>query len=224
MGRRLGAVGSVLLLLLASSTALPVAAQTAPTDPVSVLQQFFTSVNRNDPPATQAAFFTDDVIFIGGPCDEQPMGMCVGKAQLIQAFAPGEGIEQLSLMQPPTVTGEAGNVLQFRFAVGLSGAPELAQAGIQRFVQVGQVVFSNGKVSRAAMTFDVTDPQTVAFLRLGASFGPPPASLVPVAEDGQSLATQPAGTQIQFLTVWGDPAAAEWVKQHNAALSSGGGR
>jgi hypothetical protein len=39
-----------------------------------------------------------------------------------------------------------------------------------------------------------------------------------IASDGQSLATQSAATQVVFNAVWGSNAAAEWVREHNAAL------
>jgi uncharacterized cupredoxin-like copper-binding protein len=46
-----------------------------------------------------------------------------------------------------------------------------------------------------------------------------PPSNATVAMDGQSLASQSAATQSMFTAVWGDRAALEWVREHNAALS-----
>ena len=37
-----------------------------------------------------------------------------------------------------------------------------------------------------------------------------------VAKDGATLAGQPQEIQDQFRTTWGDQAAIEWVKEHNA--------
>jgi plastocyanin len=39
-----------------------------------------------------------------------------------------------------------------------------------------------------------------------------------VARDGQSLAGQAAATQAMFMAVWGDRAAQEWAREHDAAL------
>jgi quercetin dioxygenase-like cupin family protein len=51
-------------------------------------------------------------------------------------------------------------------------------------------------------------------------FGTPP---VPVARDGQSLATQCAATQMLFQAVHGEQAATRWVQEHNAELARLGG-
>jgi YVTN family beta-propeller protein len=40
-----------------------------------------------------------------------------------------------------------------------------------------------------------------------------------VASDGRRLSGESAGTQATFNAVWGNQAASEWVKEHNAALS-----
>ena len=44
-----------------------------------------------------------------------------------------------------------------------------------------------------------------------------------MADDGQMLAQQPASTRLTFLYQWGDQAAAEWVKEHNAQMHTNGG-
>jgi quercetin dioxygenase-like cupin family protein len=46
---------------------------------------------------------------------------------------------------------------------------------------------------------------------------------VPVARDGQSLATQCAATQMLFQAVHGEQAATRWVQEHNAELARMGG-
>lgn len=46
---------------------------------------------------------------------------------------------------------------------------------------------------------------------------------VPQAIDGRTLADESAATQAMFQAVWGSQAPAEWVAQHNAALSSSSG-
>ncbi len=51
----------------------------------------------------------------------------------------------------------------------------------------------------------------------------PAVPSAPRARDGQSLDTQPAATRAAFIAVWGSSqAGAEWVKEHEAALSSQG--
>src|ERR1051326_2862482 len=42
----------------------------------------------------------------------------------------------------------------------------------------------------------------------------------PTANDGQRLSTQSQATQTLFTAVWGDQAAQEWVKEHDAAIGS----
>jgi plastocyanin len=46
-----------------------------------------------------------------------------------------------------------------------------------------------------------------------------PTTSATVARDGQTLSSQSAPTQAMFTAVWADRAAAEWVQEHNAALS-----
>jgi DNA-binding beta-propeller fold protein YncE len=46
-----------------------------------------------------------------------------------------------------------------------------------------------------------------------------PGSSEPAATDNKRLSGEPASTQAMFGTVWGSQAAAEWVKEHNAAIS-----
>lgn len=41
----------------------------------------------------------------------------------------------------------------------------------------------------------------------------------PAATDNRRLSGEPASTQAMFTSVWGGQAAAEWVKEHNAAIS-----
>lgn len=57
---------------------------------------------------------------------------------------------------------------------------------------------------------------------LAASFLVPAATsfaqAATVATDGQSLSSQPAATQASFVAVWGPNAAAEWAREHDAAL------
>ena len=218
--RRFLFAGVAVSTLLAASGA-PAAAQTAQ-DPISVLEQFIASVNRNDPAQIQASFFTDDAIFIGGPCGDLPSNTCVGKAQIQQEIASG-GAVQVTLNPAPTLTGE-GNVVQLRTEERFDLPPQATSAGIQRYVETGQAVIANGKIQRIALVADVTDPQTVSLIRLFSSMGPPPGSQpgALVANDGQSLATQPIEVQLEFIRIWGNQAATEWVKEHNASM--GGGR
>jgi plastocyanin len=46
-----------------------------------------------------------------------------------------------------------------------------------------------------------------------------PSASATVAKDGQSLASQSAATQAMFSAVWGDRAAQEWAREHDAAMS-----
>ncbi len=216
--RPVSALAAVVTLLAAS--AAPAAAQTA-TDPIGVLEQLVASVNRNDPAAVQAGYFAEDAIVINGPCHDAPGGTCVGRAQIQHEIQAG-GPVQVTLNPAPTLTGE-GNVVQFRVEERFDLPPQAAAQGIQRYVEVGQAVVENGKIARMAFNADITDPQTVSLLRLFASMGPPPGAQpgATVAIDGQSLATQSPAVQQQFQATWGDQAAVEWVKEHNASLTGG---
>ena len=205
-------------LALLAGSAIPAAAQTPP-DPVSVLQNLIASVDRNDPAPVQASYFAEDAVVLAGPCHDQPDQTCVGRAQIEQAIRTG-GPVQVTLNPAPTLTGE-GNVVQFRVEERFDLPPQATAAGIQRYVEVGQAVVNAGRIQRMAFQADVTDPQTVALIRLFASMGPPPGAQPagPVANDGQTLAMQSPATQQLFNAAYGANAAAEWVRQHNAALS-----
>jgi hypothetical protein len=181
-----------------------------------VLQQLIVAVNRNDVDA-MAALVTDDVVFIGGPCGGAPGGVCVGKEQFRQAAAEGPAQVTVSDVQV------AGDTVRFRTEERFDLPPEAAAAGIQRFVEVGSIVVQDGKIARAGLVPDVSDQQTIALLRIFASEGPPPGlESLPIANDGQTLATQPAATQLRFLNAYGDQAAQKWVDEHNAALARQG--
>ena len=225
--RRLAGALSATLLLLAATIA-PAAAQTTPTepasDPVSIVRQVFAAFNTGNA-AAQLAFFTDDAIFIGGPCNRAPGGTCVGKAQLQRALTPDPTrvATQVTLSPAPTLIGEVGNVVQVRTEARFPLPPPLTAAGVQRYVEVGQIVVNNGKIARIGLVADVTDQQTMTVLRFFATLGPPPgAAPATVARDGQSLASQPAAVQQQFTAVFGAAAAVEWVRQHDAALAAAG--
>ena len=43
--------------------------------------------------------------------------------------------------------------------------------------------------------------------------------MMSLAMDGESLSTQPADVQANYQAMWGDCAAAQWVKDHNAAMA-----
>ena len=51
-----------------------------------------------------------------------------------------------------------------------------------------------------------------------AAQAPPPPAL---AQDGRGLVGESFATRAMFTAVWGDRAAAEWIQEHNAALSGG---
>lgn len=198
--------------VLLAVTAMPTAAQTGPT---AVLEQLLAAVNRNDV-AAQVAMFTDDAIIIGGPCGSAP---CVGKSAIAATLE--EGPVQIRFAAPPQVEG---NVVRFRLEERFPLPPEVQATGIQRNIENGTAVVNGSKISLLAFVADVTDPQTVALVRLFASFGPEPGHLPReyVARDGQSLVMQPATTQIAFLTTWGEQAHVRWVEDHNAALPAQG--
>jgi len=191
----------------------------AQTDPASVLQQLAGAFNRNDQTAAIAAF-TDDAIVIGGPCGEESGGTCFGKAQLEQAIRGSEPVQvTISDVQ---VVGE-GNTATFRTEERFSFPPQAVAAGVHRFVELGTVVVSGGKVARLGLVADVADAQTTTLFRVFSTLGPPPAAQSgPVASDGQSLGTQPASVAQQFASIWGSEAPARWVQEHEAALRGSG--
>jgi hypothetical protein len=208
--------------LAALVTIVPASAQTvqtSPPDPTATLQRLLEAFSRGDE-ATIMSLFTDDAIMINGPCGDEPGQTCVGKAQLQQAVH-DSGKVSVSLAEPAVVSGADGNVLTFRTREVFDLPPEARAAGIQAYVERGTATLdASGRFSRIGLVADVTDPQTVALLRIFASMGPEPGapSGSLVANDGQSLASQPAATQLAFLSRYGDQAPAQWVQQHNAAL------
>lgn len=137
-----------------------------------LLQQFADAFSRNDPEAA-VAMVTDDVIFIAGPCGEAPGGMCVGKDQF--RMATEQGGAQVSV----TITELVGDTVRFRTEERFDFPPEARAAGVERFVEVGTIVFQGDKVALAGLVADVTDPQTVTLLRIFSSMGPPPGAAGP---------------------------------------------
>jgi SnoaL-like domain len=206
------AVVALLMIMVPSAS--------AQTDPVSVLEEVNGAFNRGDASAALAGF-TDDVIVIGGPCGGAPGGKCVGKEMLREAIQAG-GPAEVKLLDP-LVLGDR-DLVTFRFEERFGWPPQATAAGVQRFVEVGRAVITGGKVSRLGLVPDVTDPQSMTLLRVLSTLGPPvgPGAAVPVARDGQTLGTQPAVTQLQFQSVWGDQASARWVQEHDAVLSRSG--
>lgn len=174
------------------------------------------AVDKNDQ-AAMLDSFTDDAIVIGGPCGSSNSDMCVGKAQIQQALRTSSGV-QVAFAEAPQVSGE-GNIVTFRTLEVFDLPPQATAAGLKRYVERGTATVTNGKISRLALVADVTDPQTVALLRLFASLGPDNGSAGGlVASDGHSLATQSAATQLRFLAQYGNDAPARWVQEHEAGL------
>jgi hypothetical protein len=212
---------SIAIALVALLSAVPASAQTAqttPLDPAASLQRLVDAFSRGDETAIMS-MFTDDAIVLNGPCGDQPGQACVGKAQLQQAVHNG-GTVNVSLVDPPVVSGEGGNVVTFRTREVFDLPPQARAEGIQAYMERGTATLdSSGRFSRIGLVADVTDPQTVALLRIFASMGPQPGAGGPlVANDGESLASQPAATQLAFRNLYGDQAPAQWVVQHNSAL------
>lgn len=82
--------------------------------------------------------------------------------------------------------------------------------------------FSEGEESLGMVgTFVVVNPGQTAPPAAAAApaAAPAPTASATVASDGQTLSTQSAATQAMFTAVWGNQAAQEWVKEHNAALA-----
>jgi hypothetical protein len=205
------------LCLLLATSAAPTYAQSQ-SDSVATLQRLVAAVNRGDIPG-QLAVFTGDAVVIGGPCGGPPAnGECVGQTQIRAALEQGgTGVSvALSNIQ---VLGD-GNTVTFRTTEAFPLPPEVTAAGIHRQVELGTAVITNGKIDRLALVLDVTDSQSVALQRLFAQMGPGPNGPTPtIASDGQSLATQSAATQAQFLAAYGDHAAEQWAAQHQSTLN-----
>jgi hypothetical protein len=158
----------------------------------------------------ELALYTEDLLFIGGPCSDQPGGLCRGRAEYAEVAAPraGDPMVDVTLVGTPQVSG---NVVTARVEERFSGEiPFFEQMGIKRLVEHLAAIVEDGKISVVYLKPDLTDTQTaVAF---GAVEGP-------VANDGQTLSTQPPDTQAQFIAAYGERAAEVWVQQHNAALA-----
>lgn len=211
----LSLVGAAALLIAA------VPAASAQADPLPVIQQLIAAVNGQDSAAVLAAF-TDDAIVISGPCGDEPSGLCVGKAQLKKALQTSDPA-RIALAGVPEVIGE-GNIVTFRLQEHFPIPPQAVAAGVRRNQDMVTAVIAGGKIARLAFVTDVTDRQSMDLLRAFAAAGPPPGAL-PMelfARDGQSLLTQPAATQLQFLSIWGDQAGVHWAQEHDALLSRSG--
>ena len=207
---------SVTTLAVALALAAPAAAQSNQ-DPVNTLQLFAQSVNRNDPAAVQANFFTDDAVVVGGPCGNTPEGACIGKPAILNSIQTG-GAVNVSV----EVLSVSDNVLRIRVQERFDLPQEAIAAGVQRYVETGTAVINGSKIARLGLMPDLLDQQTVTAMRVFATLGAQQQSAMPaalVANDGQSLATQPTAVQSTFIGAYGSQAATEWVKQHNAALS-----
>jgi hypothetical protein len=141
----------------------------------------------------------------------------VGRAALQSALADDSGEVRVSIQGAPEVSG---NVVRFRLEQRFPLPPELSATGAGRILELGTAIVSGGRISHLALVPDVTDAETMALLRLFASYGPDPALLPDayIAEDGQTLVRQPAAVQIAFLAAHGDQAHVRWVEEHNAAL------
>lgn len=212
--RLLLSVGVIVLLL--GATGAPAAAQTTTaSEPVGVVNQLVGAVNRHDWAAVEA-LFTPGAIVTGGPCAE----ICIGPAVIVREgimVPPGE-ILRVQLVGAPAVSG---NTVTVRTEVFFSLPPELAVPGFQRLVQLNSFLIEGNRIAAWSAVDDLADPQTQAFTRMIASFGPDPSHLPEewIAKDGQTLLMQSVATQIAFLSFYGDQAHVRWVQEHNAALA-----
>jgi plastocyanin len=91
---------------------------------------------------------------------------------------------------------------------------------------------SSSLPSGGTFSFRFTTPGTFSYhcnihpgMR-GLIFVPSAPGQQPTANDGRQLSNESAGTQMLFSATWGDQAALEWVREHDAALAGhpiGGG-
>jgi hypothetical protein len=196
--------------LFAIASAAPASAQSEPRD---VFEQLLAAANRDDA-AAAAALFTEQAVLVGGPCNGMPNQTCRGRAMIRQAF--DENPARVTLRGAPEFSATG---VQFALEERFELPPPLVEQGVDRYIEVGTAMFEQDKVAAMALAPDFTDQQTLtayyAFTALG------PEQPVPaVAEDGQTLAMQPAATQLVFLYQWGDRAAEQWAKEHNAQLNA----
>src|SRR5437899_7915592 len=79
---------------------------------------------------------------------------------------------------------------------------------------------ASGRQTRVfALTIVVCALLVATSSRAAVAAQPPPAPAL--AQDGRGLPTEPFATSATFTAVWGDRAPAEWVQEHDAALSAG---
>lgn len=194
-----------------------VASAQTQSEPIALLQQLAAAFTRDDR-AAAIALFSDQAIVIGGPCVGPPAGgECVGRAQIERVIYAGDPVQvNFTNLQ---VVGD-GNTVTLRAEEHFPLPPQAVAAGVSRMREIGTAVISAGKIDQLALVADVTDSQTVTLHHVFRTLGPPPGSPGAAATgDGQTLATQSAATQALFSSVYGDQAAAQWARQHQAALS-----
>ena len=215
--RRAGAIASSLALLATMAGSMPSQAQTTPSsDPMSVVQQFFDAFNRHDVTAV-GDLVTDGIISVdaAGPC--QISTPCIGKAVALRTVSgSADSAIQVNLVDTLQV---AGNDVTVRTETRPVPPPLLAM-GIQRLRGIEKLTVEDGKIAAVSSMFDLSDPQTQAFVRLLASTpaAAPPAASIPVANDGATLESQPTATRLAFISAYGAEADQRWVDEHNRAL------
>ncbi len=123
-------------------------------DLVALVKQFFDDQNRGDV-AAALAFFTDDAVVEGGPC--QPP--CVGKAA-IQKHLEEDQAEHTQHVLADSTFQVSGNIVTGR----IEHRNDLSRAaGIDRFFAIATYEFTGDKISHTTIRLDTSDPQTATF-------------------------------------------------------------
>jgi plastocyanin len=110
---------------------------------------------------------------------------------------------------------EANNVLNADAGSGHTSMVEFTP------IKAGTFGFFSEDEEKLGMvgTFVVVAPGApTAGTNTAAAPAAPATTSASATKDGQSLASQSAATQAMFNAVWGNQAAQQWVREHNAAL------
>jgi ketosteroid isomerase-like protein len=165
----------------ATPTPTPAPTPTPQPDLAAIYRQYVDAINRGDA-AGAAAFFTDDGVFIipGCPADTG----CVGRAAIqgrIQSIV--NSSRRFTIIEAQV----SGNTVSAREE---HRAPVVTAAGVERYVFKGTLTFRGDKISRLVYEFDISDPQTVTFVKFLQAQAQPTATSAALPKTGGS----PAGS------------------------------
>ncbi len=127
-------------------------------DVVAVLRKLVDDVNKGDAGSVAAAY-TDDAAVISFPNCPQPTS-CVGKAA-IQKYYEGNAANHMKL-DMVAFLGGTGNAFKSLYEVRSDSAKA---AGVDRIIINSTHTFVGNKIARAEMTWEPSDPQSMALYK-----------------------------------------------------------